>query len=75
MVPVNLIFLTLSIHYLFQFQYSILHKKENAHEESIWSCAWGRAANDRKKRADNQNGDENSRYVLFNISYVKYLYM
>ncbi|KAJ8912465.1 hypothetical protein NQ315_002831, partial [Exocentrus adspersus] len=30
--------------------YSVLHKKENAHEESIWSCSWGRTTRERKKR-------------------------
>ncbi|KAJ8938588.1 hypothetical protein NQ318_020850 [Aromia moschata] len=30
--------------------YSVLHKKENAHEESIWSCAWGRYTTEKKKK-------------------------
>lgn len=42
------------------FQYSLLYRKDNAHEDSIWSCAWGRM-----KKKDNENGDgDGSRYVL-----------
>jgi WD repeat-containing protein 61 len=39
--------------------YSVLHKKENAHDESIWSCAWGRYSNEKRKK--DQNEDEKSR--------------
>ncbi|GJQ73963.1 hypothetical protein Trydic_g18897 [Trypoxylus dichotomus] len=39
--------------------YSLLYKKENAHDESIWSCAWGRLS---KEKKDVNDGDgENSR--------------
>lgn len=24
------------------FQFSLIQKKENAHKEAIWSCAWGK---------------------------------
>lgn len=30
--------------FTFQLQYSLLHKEESAHDESIWSCSWGRVA-------------------------------
>ncbi|XP_041774335.1 WD repeat-containing protein 61 [Anopheles merus] len=39
--------------------YSLLHKEEAAHEESIWSCAWGRIKV-RPEGADDEN-DDNSR--------------
>ena len=41
------------------FYHSLLYRKENAHEVSIWSCAWGGL-----KKKDEENGDgEESRYV------------
>jgi hypothetical protein len=42
------------------FQHSLLYRKDNAHEDSIWSCAWGRL---RKKDEENGDGEE-SRYVF-----------
>ncbi|CAD6238110.1 GSCOCG00008397001-RA-CDS [Cotesia congregata] len=36
--------------------YSLAHKTENAHEDSIWSCAWGRP----KKKIDTQPDNEDS---------------
>lgn len=42
------------------FQHSLLYRKENAHDDSIWSCAWGRM-----KKKDDENGDgEGSRYTV-----------
>jgi len=41
------------------FQHSLLYRKDNAHEESIWSCAWGGL---KKKNEENGDGEE-SRYV------------
>ncbi|CAH1260001.1 unnamed protein product [Diabrotica balteata] len=43
--------------------YSVLHKKDNAHDECIWSCFWGRYAPEKKKKSedDNQGDDEKSR--------------
>jgi hypothetical protein len=44
----------------FFFQHSLLYRKENAHDDSIWSCAWGRM-----KKKDDENGDgEGSRYTV-----------
>jgi hypothetical protein len=44
----------------FLFQHSLLYRKDNAHEDSIWSCAWGRM-----KKKDDENVDgEGSRYTL-----------
>ena len=41
---------------LFYFQYSLHSKKENAHEESIWTCAWGRLSlTDDKSEKENEN--------------------
>lgn len=37
--------------------YSIIHKTENAHEDSIWTCAWGCP----KKKNDAQPDNEDSR--------------
>jgi hypothetical protein len=43
----------------FFFQNSLLYRKENAHEDSIWSCAWLEL-----KQKDEENGDgKESRYV------------
>lgn len=42
--------------------YSLLHRKENAHDDSIWTVAWGKVT--RKEEAEKDNGenhDENSR--------------
>ena len=41
------------------FQHSLLYRKDNAHEDSIWSCAWGKL---KKKNEENGDGEE-SRYV------------
>ena len=41
---------------LFYFQYALHSKKENAHEESIWTCAWGRLSlTDDKSEKENEN--------------------
>jgi hypothetical protein len=46
----------------FFFQHSLLYRKENAHDDSIWSCAWGRM-----KKKDDEIGDgEGSRYTVLN---------
>ena len=38
------------------FQYALHSKKENAHEESIWTCAWGRLSlNDEGAEKENSN--------------------
>ena len=38
------------------FQYALHSKKENAHEESIWTCAWGRLSlNDEGAEKENEN--------------------
>ncbi|KAJ6638136.1 WD repeat-containing protein 61 [Pseudolycoriella hygida] len=42
--------------------FSLLHKQETAHAESIWSCAWGRTT--AEKRKDDEDGDA-SRDSLF----------
>ena len=50
----------------FYFQYALHSKKENAHEESIWTCAWGKlqlTEDKSEKENDNENnggvaGDE-----------------
>ncbi|VEN50255.1 unnamed protein product, partial [Callosobruchus maculatus] len=43
------------------FPYSVLLKKENAHDESIWSCAWGRYSGEKKKKNDDDHQDDKSR--------------
>lgn len=46
-------------------QYSLLHKKDNAHDDSIWSVAWGkvvRREEPEKENGEGENHDENSRY-------------
>lgn len=35
--------------------YSLVHKKESAHNDSIWSCAWGRHS--KEKSSHDQDGD------------------
>ena len=38
------------------FQYALHSKKENAHEESIWTCAWGRLSlSDEGAEKENEN--------------------
>lgn len=52
----------------------MLTKKENAHEESIWTCAWGRYTPDKKKKDEENEGeggdDEKSRYVTRLFKFV-----
>lgn len=43
--------------------YSLVHKTENAHEESIWTCAWGCP----KKKKDSQPDNEDSRDSMRSI--------
>ena len=47
------------VHYgnfLYLFQYALHSKKENAHEESIWTCAWGRLSlGDEGVEKENEN--------------------
>lgn len=43
------------------FQYSLLHKQELAHEESIWSVAWGRTKSDNEKNEAMEVDQESSR--------------
>lgn len=38
--------------------YSLIHKTEKAHEDSIWTCAWGKP---KKINNSNNNDNENSR--------------
>ncbi|XP_062552178.1 superkiller complex protein 8 [Armigeres subalbatus] len=57
--------------------YSLLHKEENAHEESIWSCSWGRVAltvenedkldadeNDSRDSVGNKKGEEYRDFIV-----------
>lgn len=37
-------------------QHSLLVRHENAHDDSLWSCAWGRVK--RKKDDDNLDADD-----------------
>lgn len=39
------------------FQYSLLHKEELAHEESIWCVAWGRKKNADVEKSDAEKSD------------------
>ena len=40
------------------FQYALHSKKDNAHEESIWTCAWGRLSlSDEGAEKENENND------------------
>lgn len=54
---------------IFFIQYSVLCKKENAHDENIWTCAWGRYTPEKKKKEEEPEGeggdDEKSRYTCF----------
>lgn len=47
------------------FQYSVLCKKDNAHDESIWTCAWGRYTPEKKPKDPDAPGgdDEKSRFA------------
>jgi len=49
----------------------VLCKKENAHDENIWTCAWGRYTPEKKKKEEEPEGeggdDEKSRYVLYHV--------
>jgi WD repeat-containing protein 61 len=38
-------------------QYSLLHKKELAHEESVWSCAFGRKTIHKEKEPTEKDPD------------------
>lgn len=44
---------------ILRFQYSVLYKKEAAHDDSIWSCSWGRIS---KKESKKDHDGDNSRY-------------
>ena len=50
---------TMTISMLFYFQYALHSKKENAHEESIWTCAWGRLSLTEDK-SEKENENENN---------------
>ncbi|XP_065074864.1 superkiller complex protein 8 [Ochlerotatus camptorhynchus] len=41
--------------------YSLLHKEETAHEESIWSCSWGRVTADDEHGKESDGDADNSR--------------
>ena len=58
-VPVMVTHFRLCYSFKTFFQHSLLYRKDNAHEDSICSCAWGGL-----KKKDKENGDgEESRYV------------
>ncbi|XP_011298906.1 WD repeat-containing protein 61 [Fopius arisanus] len=52
--------------------YSLIHKTENAHEDSIWTCAWGKPKRKKENNHDNEdsrdsmrsNDDESSEYIV-----------
>ena len=42
------------------FQYALHSKKENAHEESMWTCAWGRLSlGDDEAEKENESNENN----------------
>jgi hypothetical protein len=44
-----------------------LYRKDTAHEDSIWSCAWGKM----KKKDDENEDGEGSRYLpIFCIDFT-----
>uniref|UniRef100_A0ABD2XL83 WD repeat-containing protein 61 n=1 Tax=Trichogramma kaykai TaxID=54128 RepID=A0ABD2XL83_9HYME len=46
----------------------MVHKTENAHEDSIWTCAWGCP----KKKKSTLNENEDSRLVYHNVTTTKF---
>lgn len=44
------------------FQYSLLHKQELAHEESIWSVAWGRTSDSEPKIQEEADPDASAEF-------------
>lgn len=49
-------------YFCISFQYSLLHKQEFAHEESIWCVAWGRTnTNDEKSDTEMKETDDYTR--------------
>lgn len=49
--------------YIVFFQYSLLHRKEGAHDDSIWTVAWGKVTRKEQEKENGENHDENSRYM------------
>lgn len=42
------------------FQFSLLNKRENAHSEGIWACAWGHfVPEDKSKEKSSEEKEEN----------------
>lgn len=67
------VFRSLFHYFIHVFQYSLTHKTENAHEDSIWTCAWGCP----KRKKDIQPDNEDSRYnqsVILICCWMKELY-
>ncbi|OAD59981.1 WD repeat-containing protein 61 [Eufriesea mexicana] len=44
------------------FQYSVLHKIENAHDDSIWTCAWGSLKKKIELESDNEDSSESMQF-------------
>jgi len=41
--------------------YSLIHKTENAHEDSIWTCAWGCPKKKKESQPDNEDSRDSMR--------------
>lgn len=51
---------TLNLLYNILFQFSLVKKRENAHTEGIWSCAWGKYIPGAQPEATEENGTEST---------------
>lgn len=45
-----------------RWQFSLLHKQELAHTESVWSCAWGRSTQEKSKDDDDPDASRDSMF-------------
>lgn len=57
-------FYSFFLYFILFFQYSLTHKTENAHEDSIWTCAWGCPKRKKDIEADNEDSRYNQNIIL-----------